>query len=240
MKVGVGLLATAPGADPALLLEWARRADAGPFASLGIIDRLVYPSFEPLVTLAGAAAVTRRIRLLTSVLVAPQRPAGLLAKQAASLDALSGGRLTLGLAVGIRPDDFAATPAAFADRGRRFEDQLRAMRRIWTGQPVEPEGGTIGPAPAQTGGPEVLIEGYAPVAVRRAGNLAMGSSQVQGWTRPPPRGCTRSPAPRGRMPAGRAGRASSGSPTTPSPPLPSAPQVTTSAATTRSWVRWPR
>src|SRR5688500_4194810 len=121
MQTGVGLPATIPDADPSLILDWARQADSGPFSSLGIIDRLAYPNYEPLITLAVAAGVTQRIKLMTTVLLAPLRNAGILAKQAASLDSLSGGRLTLGLGIGGRDDDFAAAPASFHDRGRKFE-----------------------------------------------------------------------------------------------------------------------
>src|SRR5918998_818825 len=160
MDVGIGLPATIPRTSGSLVLDWARRADSGPFSSLGTIDRLVYPNYEPLATLAAAAAVTERVRLMTSVLIAPVRDAALLAKQAATIDALSGGRLSLGLAVGAREDDFRAASASYEDRGRRFEEQLDLMRRVWSGQPVD--GGAIGPPPAQQGGPEVLIGGYAP------------------------------------------------------------------------------
>ena len=116
MQIGIGLPSAIRGVESGLILDWAKRADAGPFSSLGTIDRIVYPSFEPLVSLAAVAAVTQRIGLMTTVLLAPTRNAGILAKQAATLDALSGGRLTLGLGVGRREDDFRAVPASFRTR----------------------------------------------------------------------------------------------------------------------------
>lgn len=84
MKIGIGLPSTIPGANPDLVLEWARRADAGPFSSVGLVDRLVYTNLESLMTLAAAAAVTKRVRLMTTILIAPLRNAALLAKEAAT------------------------------------------------------------------------------------------------------------------------------------------------------------
>jgi alkanesulfonate monooxygenase SsuD/methylene tetrahydromethanopterin reductase-like flavin-dependent oxidoreductase (luciferase family) len=156
MEIGIGLPATIPGTRGSLVLDWAGRADSGPFSSLGIIDRLVYPNYETLVTLAAAAAVTERVRLMSTVLIAPLRGAGVLAKQAASVDALSGGRLTLGLGVGAREDDFQAAPAPFHDRARRFEEQLDLMKRVWSGQPVGDGVGPIGPPPARSGGARAI------------------------------------------------------------------------------------
>ena len=174
MDISIGLPATIPGTSGSLVLDWAKQADSGPFYSLGILDRMVYPNYEPLITLAAAAAVTSRVRLMTTVLLAPLRGAGVLAKQAATIDALSGGRLTLGLGVGGREDDFHAAPASFHDRARRFEEQLDLMKRIWAGQPVSDEVGTVGPPPTQEGGPKLLIGGYSPTPIRRVGRWGDG------------------------------------------------------------------
>ena len=174
MKVGIGLPANIPGAKADLVLEWAKSADAGPFSSLGIIDRVVYPNWEPMIALAGAAAVTQRIRLMTSVLIAPVRDAALLAKQAASLDALSDGRFTLGLGVGRREDDYLAVTGNYKRRGRRFEEQLAEIKKIWTGEGPRKGVSAVGPQPVQEGGPELLIGGFAPAAIARAGRWADG------------------------------------------------------------------
>jgi len=164
MKLGIGL----PAGDPDVLLDWARRADAGPFSTLGLLDRLVWANPEPLVTLAAVAGATTRIRLQTEVLLAPLRGTALLAKQAATVDRLSGGRLVLGLAVGGREDDFAAAEADFAGRGRTFERQLEEMARIWRDETG------IGPEPASGERPRLLIGGRTERALRRAARYADG------------------------------------------------------------------
>ena len=157
-----------------MILEWARRADEGPFSSLGVIDRIVYPCYEPMVTLAAVASITQRARLITTLVLATLRNAGVLAKQAATIDAISGGRLTLGLGVGRREDDFQAAPAAFRGRGKRFEEQLALMKKAWSGEPLGDGVGPIGPPPSRKGGPELLIGGREPVALRRVGRWADG------------------------------------------------------------------
>ena len=134
VKVALALPAGIPGVSGPLLIDWSRRIEAGPFSSIAVIDRLAYPNWEPMVALSAAAVVTQRVRLMTSVVIAPLRDTALLAKQAATLDVLSGGRLSLGLGAGGRGDDFAAATREMPRRGRRFEEQLAVMRRIWSGQ----------------------------------------------------------------------------------------------------------
>jgi alkanesulfonate monooxygenase SsuD/methylene tetrahydromethanopterin reductase-like flavin-dependent oxidoreductase (luciferase family) len=174
MKVGIGLPATIPNTPPELVLEWAKRADATGFSSLTVIDRLVYPNFEPMMTLAAVSSVTQRARLMTTVLVAPLRNAAILAKEAATLDKLSGGRLTLGFGIGGREDDSRGAGITHRRRAKRFEQQLNLMRKIWSQQPVGEAVGRIGPSPVQLGGPEILIGGYTPAAASRAGRLGDG------------------------------------------------------------------
>jgi alkanesulfonate monooxygenase SsuD/methylene tetrahydromethanopterin reductase-like flavin-dependent oxidoreductase (luciferase family) len=174
MEIGIGLPSVVPGATRHELIDWARDAEDAGFSTLGTIDRIVYPNYEPLIALSAAAAVTERIRLATTILIAPLRlNAALLAKQAASLDALSGGRLTLGLAVGGREDDFEASDASFGDRGARFEEQLEEMKRIWAGE-ERGFAGAIGPPAVTDGGPTLIIGGHADVALRRAARFGDG------------------------------------------------------------------
>ncbi len=170
MKVGLGL----PISDPAALLTWARRADAGPFTTLGLLDRLVYDNPEPLVALAAIAGATSRIRVQTEVLLVPLRDPVLLAKQAATLDRVSGGRFTLGIGVGTRQDDYQAADVEFSHRGQRLDDQMTALRRIWADASRPGTLSTIGPSPQHAGGPEVLFGGFKPAALRRVARWGDG------------------------------------------------------------------
>lgn len=164
MQIGVGLPVRLTDAPPERLLEWAVRADDGPFSSVAVMDRVVYPAFEPLVTLAAAAALTRRVRLLTSILLVPTRETTLLARQTASIDALSGGRLSIGIGVGVREDDYRVTGHDFHARGARLDEQVPILRRVWSG---DDPAGRIGPRPRRDGGPEVLFGGYVGAVARR-------------------------------------------------------------------------
>jgi alkanesulfonate monooxygenase SsuD/methylene tetrahydromethanopterin reductase-like flavin-dependent oxidoreductase (luciferase family) len=172
MEIGIGLPGTVPGVDGERLVEWARRADDHGFSTLGTIDRIVYPNYEPLVALAAAAAVTARIRLTTSILIAPLRPnAVLLAKQAATLHHLSGGRLVLGLAPGSREDDYEVSGIDMRTRGREFDRQLEQMKRVWAGE----EKGFAGPVgPNVDEPPRLLIGGTVDASFRRAARYGDG------------------------------------------------------------------
>jgi alkanesulfonate monooxygenase SsuD/methylene tetrahydromethanopterin reductase-like flavin-dependent oxidoreductase (luciferase family) len=173
MDIGIGLPTTIPGVRRRGVLDWARASEGAGFSTLGTIDRVVYGNHEPLTALAAAGAVTERIRLTTAILIAPLRSnAALLAKQAATVDVLSDGRLTLGLAVGGREDDYAASGVDFHRRGRLFSDQLETMHEIWAGE-SSGGAGAIGP-PAGPGRPEVLIGGTVPAAFERTARYAAG------------------------------------------------------------------
>jgi alkanesulfonate monooxygenase SsuD/methylene tetrahydromethanopterin reductase-like flavin-dependent oxidoreductase (luciferase family) len=167
MRVGVGLPTGIPGTDGQLVVEWARRADAGPFSSLGVIDRLVYDSYEPLTVLAAAAAVTQRVLLATTIVIGPLHNNALLAKVAASIDALSSGRLVLGLAIGARKEDYDAAGIDYRTRGKRLTEQLAALRSLW-------EDASLSPKTARARGPEVLIGGLSDHGFSRVARYADG------------------------------------------------------------------
>jgi alkanesulfonate monooxygenase SsuD/methylene tetrahydromethanopterin reductase-like flavin-dependent oxidoreductase (luciferase family) len=159
MKIGIALPSNILGVNAQDLIEWARKTDSGPFSTLAANDRLAYVTGDPLALLAMASGVTSRVRLMTSILIAPIRNAGVLATQAATIDSLSNGRLTLGLAVGGREDDYLAGLAPFRNRGKRFDEMLAHMRRIWAGETFADNSSASGPTPVQPGGPEILMDG---------------------------------------------------------------------------------
>jgi alkanesulfonate monooxygenase SsuD/methylene tetrahydromethanopterin reductase-like flavin-dependent oxidoreductase (luciferase family) len=148
MRVGIGVPNAVPGTEGPLLVEWAQRAEAGPFTSLGVVDRLRYDSHDPLATLAAAAAATERIGLVTMVVIGPLRNAGLLAKETATIQALSGGRLVLGLGLGARADDYEAAGVPMAGRGERLSAMIRDLRDRWD----EADGPKVDPPPVLAGG----------------------------------------------------------------------------------------
>jgi len=167
VDIGIGLPNTLSIEGPAIV-DWARRAEERGFSTLATIDRIVYPSYDSLTTLAVAAGATSRIGLFSDVVLAPLYPPVWLAKASASLDAMSGGRLTLGVAVGGRPDDFAAMDRPFERRDRLMDETLDLLHRGWAGESVTGDEFPVGPPPAAGNRIPVLIGGQADVVVRRA------------------------------------------------------------------------
>ena len=178
------------GVERDLVLDWARSADAGGLSTLSTGELLTHPAFDAVVALSAVAAVTTRVRLMTNVLVPPLHNAGVLAKQLASIDRLSQGRLTVGIGVGgtkpvlfnltgdakahANSPDYAAAPAVEAQRAQRCDEQVEYMRRIWCGEPPLPGLPTIGPLPSRPGGPELLSGSFAPQGIARSAKWADG------------------------------------------------------------------
>jgi len=174
MDIGIGLPNAIQDVDGDSLVEFARRADRRGFSTLGTIDRIVYPNYEPLLALAAAAAVTERIKLGTTILITPYRPnATLLAKEALTLDHMSGGRLVLGVGIGARTDDYEVSGLPTEGRGATLDRQLDQMKRVWEGE-VTGFAGPVGPPAVRPGGPEVLVGGTVDAAFERAAKHGAG------------------------------------------------------------------
>jgi len=176
MKIGIGLPNTIRGLPGRILIDWARLAEDRGFSSLATIDRVAFPSYESLVTLSAAAAVTERIGLLTNILLAPTRNPVLLAKEAAGVDQISSGRLTLGLGVGTRQDDYEASGQSFEDRGRRFDSDLEVMHAAWRGELVGGAENPPTPSPVKGQRVPILMGGSSDVVLDRV--VKWG----EGWT----------------------------------------------------------
>lgn len=166
MDVGIGLPNAVPGATGEQLTEFAKRADVRGFSSLGTIDRIRYLNYEPLTALAAAAAVTERIGLVTTVLLGPLRTNPVeLAKQALSVNALSGGRFTLGIGLGARDDDYVISGVELSGRGARLDAMLERIAEIWDGDEV---------GPSTAGRPGLVIGGHVDASFARAARFADG------------------------------------------------------------------
>lgn len=181
MKIGLGL----PNAVPDLergrfFVEAARRAEKLGFSSLATIGRIAYPSYEELVTLSAAAGATERLGLFTNVLLGPARDALLLAKQAATLDQVSGGRFVLGVGVGSREDDFTVAGLDFHTRGRRWDQSLDLIHRAWSGSALPGSERTVGPRPVNGSSVPMLFGGGAPQSMTRLVKYGRGYTQGGG------------------------------------------------------------
>jgi alkanesulfonate monooxygenase SsuD/methylene tetrahydromethanopterin reductase-like flavin-dependent oxidoreductase (luciferase family) len=173
MDIGIGLPNPVPGTSGAELLEWVRRAERRGFFGLATLDRLVFPSYDSLTTLAAVAGATSRVRLLSNILLGPLYPAPLLAKAAASIDQLSGGRFTLGLGVGTRADDYAVAGKDMTRRGRDLDHSLELMHRAWRGEPFG-DGQPICPKPTNGDRVPVLVGGGSDASLRRMATWGAG------------------------------------------------------------------
>ncbi|MHB1836879.1 MAG: LLM class flavin-dependent oxidoreductase [Solirubrobacteraceae bacterium] len=167
MRVGVGLPAAIPGATGADVIAWATAAEGGPFASLCCVDRVAYDCYEPLIALAAAAAVTRRVELVTTVLISPLRNTTMLAKQLASIDRLSEGRLVVGLGLGARQEDYEVTGVDHSSRGATLAEQLVSLPEVY-------ESERVGLRTRELHGPRLLVGGATPPAFARMARYASG------------------------------------------------------------------
>jgi alkanesulfonate monooxygenase SsuD/methylene tetrahydromethanopterin reductase-like flavin-dependent oxidoreductase (luciferase family) len=176
MDIGIGLPNAVQGTTRSQLIDWSRDAEEAGFSTLGTIDRIVYPNYEPLIALSAAAAATERIRLATDVMLGPLRQnAALVAKQILSLDALAGGgRAVLGIGLGAREDDYELSGVDVSTRGAWLDRALEEIRAIWNGD-GELEG-KVGPRPIGDG-PTLLVGGYVETSIRRAARFGDGWTQ---------------------------------------------------------------
>lgn len=185
LRLGVSLQPRWPLDDGASVLRAARHAEDLGFDHVAVGNRLLDSGFgldtDPLVLLSAVAGATTRLRLLTSVLVAPYYPALVLANQAATLDVISGGRLILGVGTGWNPDEFAALGVSARERGARTDDHLAAAKALWTRRPADFDGpfttlrqAHLGVPPVTAGGPPVWVGGTSDAALRRVLRLGDG------------------------------------------------------------------
>lgn len=189
-KLGLCFVNPVPQIQPGFVPAMAKKCEEIELDSFWSIDRIAYDNLEPLTLLATAAAVTKKIRLGTSVLLPAVRHPAIVAKTVASLDFLSGGRVTMGIGFGSRPNDFSAVGLPFEGRGSRAEEAIKLIRRLWTEENVTHQGRffqvtnlTIGPRPIQSPHPPIWMGGSADTALKRTARLATGyicsSSAIQ-------------------------------------------------------------
>ena len=192
MRIGFGAPVAGAWATPGYLTAFARRAEDAGYASLWSFQRLLVPEgsemepvyrsvLDPIVALGYVAASTSRIRLGVATICLPFISPVVLAKQAATVDVLSGGRLDLGLGIGWMPEEFAATGASTTRRGARAAEYLAVLRTLWADEVSSFDGefytipaGRQDPRPVQRPGPPVLLGGMSRPAMDRAGRIADG------------------------------------------------------------------
>ena len=174
MKIGICLPYMKRDITRQTLIDWCKVIDQGPFSSLSCGERITDYTFEMRNVLAFAAARTERVRIVPSLYVLPMHSAVLTAKEIATLDQLSNGRVTVTVGVGGREHDYRAVGADFSHRHERMDQQVEEMRRIWRGEPPFEGCAEVGPRPVQKGGPTILAGSMGPKAIARASKWADG------------------------------------------------------------------
>ena len=164
-----------PDLDATVLQSWARAIDEGPFSSLCWGERIAFENPDSLTLLGALAAWTKRVRLVTTVIVPQLHDAVMLAKGLATGDLLSGGRLTVGVGVGGRNEDYHAVGADLGTQTiRGMAEQVALMRRVWAGEKLTESVLPVGPVPVQPGGPPLLVGSIGPKTIRNAAAWADG------------------------------------------------------------------
>ena len=174
MDIGICLPYMERDFDRDAVIAWCRAIDAGPFSTLSCGERITGYTLEMRAVLAAAAVLTQRIRIMPSLYVLPMHSAVWAAKEIATLDLLSDGRVTLCVGVGAREIDYRAVGASYERRHQRLDDQIEAMRAIWRGDPPLAGADPVGPAPVQSAGPPILAGAMGPKAIARASRWADG------------------------------------------------------------------
>lgn len=162
------------GLDRGGLNAWTAGIDRGPYATLAVGERITFPNPEALVTLAAAAALTERVRIAYTLAVLPLHRPVQLAKQLATLDVVSGGRLDVGIGTGGRDEDCLAIGAPIDRRLAHLDALADRLRRTWRGEPPCDGASPVGPAPLQPGGPRLFVGALMPKAIRHAAQWADG------------------------------------------------------------------
>lgn len=178
MDIGIALPSMVAGFGRDDVLAWLAAVDAGPFSTVSAGERIGYHTLEMMSVLSAAAVATSRVRILATVSVTPMHPAVLVAKQAATIDVLSGGRFSLGVGVGGREDDYRLLEAPFTRRHPRLDEQVATIRAVWAGEVLPGGDGRersgVGPPPVQPGGPPILSGSMGPKGMARAARWADG------------------------------------------------------------------
>ena len=174
MKIGIALPTMAQGFTRSALRDWCRMVDAGPFSSISTGERITFFNPEMLTTLAACAALTERVDVMANIVVAGLHRPALLAKQLATVDVLSDGRLVVGLGVGGRPHDYAAVDAPFRSRHDTVDALAHQLRELWAGVPPFEGADPVGPPCVSEGGPRLLSGAMGPKGLARAARWAEG------------------------------------------------------------------